>query len=135
MSEVLEPRVEKRVVPQCADKAKDNFCLSVYLPFDGSHAEAFVYVPGELCDHPRVCDIIVFDRRDNRIVGETCVFVLQPSKTYILEYLRGGERPSARLVKFWVTDPDHAEVLEEYACHDSSCAFAYYEAKLRMCKG
>jgi len=131
---VLEPKIEKCVIPQCADKASDNFCLSIYLPYDDIYVEAFVYVPGERCDHPRVCDTIVFDYKDGRIVGETCSFVLQPSKTYVLEYLRSSERSLMKLVKFLVTDPDHAEVLEEYACQDISCTVAYYEAKRRMCE-
>jgi len=133
VSLILEPKIEKHVVPQCADKARDNFCLSIYLPHDDMYAEAFIYIPGERCDHPRVCDTIVFDRKDGRIVGETCSFVLQPSKAYILESLRSSERSLIKLVKFWVADPDHTVVLEEYACQDISCTVAYYEAKRRMC--
>jgi len=67
-------------------------------------------------------------------VGYSRLYVLQPGKTYVISYVRRGKKPLARVKKFRVTDPDHAEVLEEWSCEGAMCLMDAPSAVKRMCE-
>jgi hypothetical protein len=68
-------------------------------------------------------------------VGYSRLYLLQPGKTYIISYVRRGSMPLARVKKFKVTDPDHAEVLDEWSCDGPQCLMDAPGAVKRMCEG
>ena len=67
-------------------------------------------------------------------VGYSRLYVLQPGNTYVISYVRRGEKPLARVKKFRVTDPDHAEVLEEWSCDGPQCLMDAPSALKRICE-
>jgi hypothetical protein len=76
------------------------------------------------------------------VVGTTCMYVLPPGKTYVIAYERRGANPLIKVKKFRVTDPDHAEVLEEWSCEGYQCLAPDFSGFIdvndvvkRMCEG
>jgi len=67
-------------------------------------------------------------------VGYSRLYVLKPGETYIISYVRRGEKPLARVKKFRVTDPDHVEVLEEWSCDGPQCLMDAPSALKKMCE-
>ena len=91
-----------------------SFPLPVYLMLPG--------IP-----YPLVTNFMVY-------VGYSRLYILKPGETYIISYVRRGEKPLARVKKFRVTDPDHAEVLEEWSCDGPQCLMDAPSAVKRMCE-
>jgi len=91
-----------------------SFPLPVYLMLPG--------IP-----YPLVTNFMVY-------VGYSRHYILKPGKTYVISYVRRGEKPLARVKKFKVTDPDHAEVLEEWSCDGPQCLMDAPSAVKRMCE-
>jgi len=67
-------------------------------------------------------------------VGYSRLYILQPGKTYVISYVRRGEKPLARVKKFKVTDPDHVEVLTEWSCDGPQCLMDAPSALKRICE-
>jgi len=67
-------------------------------------------------------------------VGYSRLYILKPGETYIISYVRRGEKPLARVKKFKVTDPDHVEVLEEWSCDGPQCLMDAPSALKRICE-
>ena len=67
-------------------------------------------------------------------VGYSRLYILKPGETYIISYVRRGEKPLARVKKFRVTDPDHVEVLEEWSCDGPQCLMDAPSALKRICE-
>jgi hypothetical protein len=142
-----ELRIEKRTGMYCQDGVteKEYFCLEVHVNRVTERLGVFS-VEDKGCSHLWGCYgtpiYAIVPVEDAPVVGTSCMYVLPPGKTYVIAYERRGANPLIKVKKFRVTDPDHAEVLEEWSCEGYQCIAPDFSGFIdvddvvkRMCEG
>ena len=138
-----ELRIKKTTGMYCQDGVteKENFCLEVQVNNMSERLDVYSVENGG-CSQPWGCYGTPIYVHFETVIGNSCMYVLPPGKTYIIAYERRGANPLIKVKKFKVVDPDHTEVLEEWSCEGYYCIAPDFSGFIdvddivkRMCKG
>ena len=130
-----ELRIEKTYGMYCqGGTEKEYFCMEFQVNSMTEQLDVYS-VENSGCSNPWGCYGTPIYAFLGAAIGDTCMYVLPPGKTYIIAYERRGTNPLIKVKKFKVTDPDHAEVLDEWSCDGPQCLMDAPGAVKRMCEG